>query len=441
MVVSCSFGEQNEFYPSELTNQMDRFLISGGRRLDGEIQVSGAKNACLPQMAACLLPDGDGCLRNVPDVRDVHTMAEVLSELGADCSYEDGTFRIDSTSLDNHEAPYDMVRRMRASVYVLGPLLARLHKAKVSLPGGCAIGSRPIDLHLRGFEAMGASINLENGYVIADGSGMKGAEINLEGPCGSSVGATCNILMAAVLTPGKTVIRGAAIEPEVGEVVRMLNLMGAQIQGVDSPTLEIEGVEGLHAIAYSTIPDRIEAGTFLIAAAISGGDVFVKNARPDHLNALLDKLIQAGVKLEIYPNGIRVLPTKKIMPVHIHTLPYPGFPTDMQAQMMALLCLAEDAGESLITEGIYPDRFMHAAELVRLGADIESSNGQARVRGVHELKAAPVMASDLRASAALVLAGLRAYGTTEILRVYHIDRGYQHIDEKLAGIGALINRE
>ncbi len=420
---------------------MDRFLINGGRRLDGEIRVSGAKNACLPQMVACMLADGQSCLRNVPDVRDVHTMSEVLSELGAECSYEDGEFRINSKSLDNHEAPYDMVRRMRASVYVLGPLLARLRRAKVSLPGGCAIGSRPIDLHLRGFEAMGAKINLENGYVIADGSKMAGAEINLQGPAGSSVGATCNILMAAVRIPGQTIIRGAAIEPEVGEVVRMLNLMGAKIQGVDSPTLEIEGVGGLKPIAYSTIPDRIEAGTFLIAAAISGGDVFIRDARPDHMNALLDKLIQAGIELEIYPDGIRVLPTRKILPVHIHTLPYPGFPTDMQAQMMALLSLADNSGESVITEGIYPDRFMHAAELVRLGADIETGNGQARVRGVNALKGAPVMASDLRASAALVVAGLKAQETTEILRVYHIDRGYERIDGKLAGIGALIKRE
>jgi UDP-N-acetylglucosamine 1-carboxyvinyltransferase len=388
---------------------------------------------------ACLLASGASTLRNVPDLRDVETMAGVLRDLGAGVDIQSGRLTIDSRGFSNTEAPYDMVRKMRASVYVLGPMLARLKRAKVSLPGGCAIGPRPIDLHLRGFEALGASIRIEGGYVIADGTPMHGAEMALEGPQGSSVGATINVLMAATLTPGRTVIRGAAREPEVGEVVRMLNLMGARIGGTDSSTLEIEGVPELKPIVYSTIPDRIEAGTFLLAGAITGGDVMVRGARPDHLNALLDKMIQAGCEIEVLPDGVRVRRTGRILPTSIRTLPYPGFPTDMQAQFMALLCLAE--GESIVTEGIYTERFIHVAELMRMGANVEMGRGTARVRGVARLTGAPVMASDLRASAALVLAGLAAEGETEILRVYHIDRGYEKIDEKLAGLGAVITRE
>lgn len=426
---------------------MDRILIEGKHCLNGEIAVSGSKNAALPQMVACLLADGVSTLRNVPDLRDVRTMAEVLDSLGAgvkyepasDVSYDEGYVSIDARSFANTEAPYDMVRKMRASVYVLGPMLARLGRAKVSLPGGCAIGPRPIDLHLRGFEALGATIEIKDGYVITDGRDMKGAEVTLEGPHGSSVGATCNVLMAAVLTPGRSVIRGAAREPEVGEVVRMLNLMGAKISGVDTTTLEVDGVEALKPINYSTIPDRIEAGTFLLAGAITGGDVMVRGARPDHMNSLLEKMIQAGCELDILPDGIRVRPCERILPTSISTLPYPGFPTDMQAQFMTLLCLAD--GESNVIEGIYPERFIHVAELMRMGANIEMGRGEARVRGVASLSGAPVMASDLRASAALVLAGLAASGQTEILRVYHIDRGYEHIDRKLSKIGAVITRE
>ena len=418
---------------------MDRILIEGNRQLSGEIHVSGSKNAALPQMVACLLAPGPSTLRNVPDLRDVQTIAEVLVDLGAGVEYEDHRLTIDAAGFANHEAPYDMVRKMRASVYVLGPMLARLGRARVSLPGGCAIGARPIDLHLRGLEALGARIQIEKGYIVADGSAMAGAEMTLEGPHGSSVGATVNVLMAAVMTPGRTIIRGAAHEPEVGEVVRMLNLMGARIQGADSSTLEIDGVEGLKPIVYSTIPDRIEAGTFLLAGAITGGDVTVRGARPDHLNALLDKMIQAGCDLEILPDGVRVRRSRPIHSTSIHTLPYPGFATDMQAQFTSLLTLAE--GESLVTEGIYPERFIHVAELMRMGANIEIGRGEVRVRGVEKLLGAPVMASDLRASAALILAGLVARGQTEILRVYHIDRGYERIDVKLAGLGALIQRE
>ena len=418
---------------------MDRIHIEGGHTLNGEITVSGSKNAALPQMVACMLASGTSTLRNIPDLRDIQTMGDVLGSLGAEVEFLDGRVTINTKGFENPEAPYDMVRKMRASVYVLGPMLARLRKAKVSLPGGCAIGARPIDLHLRGFEALGAKISIEGGYVIADGEGMKGAEMTLEGTHGSSVGATINVLFAAVLTPGRTVIRGAAHEPEVGEVVRMLNLMGARITGTDSATLEIDGVEELKPRTYSTIPDRIEAGTFLLAGAITGGDVMVRGARADHMNALLDKMIQAGCDIEVHPDGVRVRSTGRILPTSIRTLPYPGFPTDMQAQFMALLCLAQ--GESTVTEGIYPERFIHVAELMRMGANIEMGRGEARVRGVDKLTGAPVMASDLRASAALVVAGLAAQGETEILRVYHIDRGYEKIDAKLRSIGAVIERE
>lgn len=417
---------------------MDRFLIEGGKPLRGEVVVSGSKNAALPLMVAGLLADGVSTLRNTPDLRDTRTMADVLRELGAEVSFGENTLTIDGSGFDNDEAPYDMVRKMRASIYVLGPMLARLGKARVSLPGGCAIGPRPVDLHLRGFEALGATIRIENGYVIADGSRLQGAEFNLEGPNGSSVGATCNVLMAAVLVPGRTVIRGAAREPGVGEVARMLNLMGARITGIDSPTLIVEGVEKLKPISYSTIPDRIEVGTYLVGAAITGGDVTVRGARADQMNAVLDKLIQAGVEIEVLPDAIRARAGERIFPTPIQTLPFPGFPTDMQAQFMALMCLAE--GESLVSETIYPDRFIHVAELIRMGANIEMGKGEARVRGVKKLQGAPVMASDLRASAALVLAGLAARGQTEILRVYHIDRGYERIEEKLRPLGALIER-
>ena len=419
---------------------MDRIRIQGGRCLSGEIAVSGSKNTALPQMVACLLADGVSTLRNVPDLRDVQTMASVLESLGARVEFDRGLVTIDARGFDKTEAPYDMVRKMRASVYVIGPMLARLGVARVSLPGGCAIGPRPIDLHLCGFEALGATIEMDQGNIVADGRNMEGAEMTLEGPHGSSVGATLNTLMAAVLTSGQTVIRGAACEPEVGEVVRMLNLMGARITGADSSTLTIDGVDSLKPVVYSTIPDRIEAGTFLMAGAVTGGDVTVRGARADHMNALLEKMIQAGFKIEVLPDGVRVQPGDgPIRPINIHTLPYPGFPTDMQAQFMALLCLAD--GESVVSEGIYPERFIHVAELLRMGAQIRMGRGEARVQGVGELIGAPVMASDLRASAAMVLAGLAAKGETEILRVYHIDRGYEHIDRKLASLGALIHRE
>ncbi len=418
---------------------MDRIVVTGGKRLQGEIKVSGSKNAALPQMAACMLAPGKSTLRNVAELRDIQTMADMLNYLGCATTRDDDRLTIDSRTFDRAEAPYDMVRKMRASIYVMGPMLARLKKAKVSLPGGCAIGARPIDLHLKGFEALGAKIRIEGGYVLADGDSMRGAEFSLDGEFGSSVGATCNILMAAVLTPGRSVIHGAAREPEVSELARMLNLMGARIGGIDSAILEIEGVEGLRPVTYATIPDRIEAGTYLIAGAITGGEVLVSSARADQMNSVLDKLLQIGVEIEILPDGIRARASQPLRPTTIRTLPFPGFPTDMQAQFMALLCMAE--GESVIREGIYPDRFIHAAEMVRLGADIQVGRGEARVRGGKKLTAAPIMASDLRASAALVLAALAADGDTEIHRVYHIDRGYEKIEQKLASVGASIRRE
>ena len=418
---------------------MDRILIEGNHPLHGEVQVSGFKNAALPQLVACLMAPGTTTLRNVPDLRDVETMLDVLNSLGAACEREGDRVKIDTRGFSNTEAPYDMVRKMRASIYVMGPMLARLKRAKVSLPGGCAIGPRPIDLHLRGFEALGVKIELDAGYVIADGTAMKGAEMNLEGPNGSSVGATINVLFAAVLTPGRTTIHGAAREPHVAEVARMLNLMGARIGGIDSTTLEIDGVEDLKPITYSTIPDCIEAGTFLLAGVITGGDVTVRGARADHLQALLEKMVQAGCDVEVLPDGIRARPGERIKPTPIRTAVFPGFPTDLQAQFLTLMCLCD--GETTISEGIYPERFIHVAELMRMGADIEMRPAEARVRGVKQLIGAPVMASDLRASAALVIAGLAAKGQSEILRVYHIDRGYERIDEKLRGLGAVIERE
>ena len=418
---------------------MDRIIITGGRRLEGEVRVSGSKNAALCQMAACMLAPGKSTLRNTPALQDVETMCGVLDHLGVATQSGDGRMTIDGAGFSGTEAPYDMVRKMRASFYVLGPMLARLKRAKVSLPGGCALGARPIDLHLRGFEALGAKISVEGGYVIADGESMKGAEFSLEGEFGTSVGATCNVMMAAALIAGRTVIHGAAREPEVGELARMLNLMGARIKGADASTLEIEGVEELRPISYATIPDRIEAGTYLVAGAITGGDVMVTGARADHLTSVLEKLMQVGAEIEVLPDGVRVRAASPVRPVSIRTLPYPGFPTDMQAQFMALLCLAD--GESVITEGIYPDRFIHAAELMRMGADIRIGRGEARIRGVKKLTGAPIMASDLRASAALVLAALAAEGESQVLRVYHIDRGYEQIEKKMASLGADIRRE
>ncbi len=415
---------------------MDRFIIEGNRELSGTISVSGAKNAILPVMAACLLAPGKSVLRNVPNLIDLKTMAHLLRVLGARVEYENGMMSIDSRDVCFNEAPYELVSKMRASIYVLGPLLARLGEARVSFPGGCAIGTRPVDLHLKAMEALGANINIEHGYIHARAEKLTGAPIHFEK---SSVGATINAIMAAVLASGTTQIFNAAMEPEVDSTIEMLNKMGARIQGIGSTTLTIEGVEQLFPVEMEMISDRIEAGTFLIAGALSTKPVTVENCLPGHLDILLEKLRAAGCELEVAERSITVTPPEVIKPVNILTLPYPGFPTDLQAQFTVLMSLAE--GVSFIEDTIFPDRFMHVAELNRLQADIRMERNVATVKGVKQLSGAEVMATDLRASAALVLAGLVAKGSTIVSRIYHIDRGYDRIEEKLNAIGARITRE
>jgi UDP-N-acetylglucosamine 1-carboxyvinyltransferase len=415
---------------------MDRFIIEGNRELSGTISVSGAKNAILPVMAACLLAPGKSVLRNVPNLIDLKTMSHLLRVLGARVEYENGMMSIDSRDVCFFEAPYELVSKMRASIYVLGPLLARLGEARVSFPGGCAIGTRPVDLHLKAMEALGADITIEHGYIHARAEKLTGAPIHFEK---SSVGATINAIMAAVLASGTTQIFNAAMEPEVDSTVELLNKMGARIQGCGSTTLTIEGVERLFPVEMEMISDRIEAGTFLIAGALSTKPVTVENCLPGHLDALLERLRAAGCELEVAERSITVIPPEVIKPVNILTLPYPGFPTDLQAQFTVLMSLAE--GVSFIEDTIFPDRFMHVAELNRLQADIRMERNVATVKGVKQLSGAEVMATDLRASAALVLAGLVAKGSTIVSRIYHIDRGYDRIEEKLNAIGARITRE
>ncbi|HPB18364.1 MAG TPA: UDP-N-acetylglucosamine 1-carboxyvinyltransferase [Candidatus Cloacimonas sp.] len=415
---------------------MERFIIEGNRALKGTIYVSGAKNAVLPAMAACLLAPGKSVLRNVPDLIDIKTMSHLLRIIGARVDYENGSMSIDSRDVCFPEAPYELVSKMRASIYVLGPLLARLKEAKVSFPGGCAIGTRPIDLHLQAMEALGARISVDYGYINAQTNALQGNDIYFSK---SSVGATINALMAAVLANGKTRIFNAAMEPEVDSTVDLLNKMGAKIKGRETTTLEIEGVAELFPVEMTMIPDRIEAGTFLIAGALSNYPVTVANCEPAHLNAVLEKLREAGCELEMEDKAITVIPPASIKPVNLMTLPYPGFPTDLQAQFTVLMSLAE--GVSFIEDTIFPERYMHIAELNRLQANIKIERNIAAVRGVKELSGAEVMATDLRASAALVLAGMVAKGTTVISRIYHIDRGYEHIEIKLNSIGAKINRE
>lgn len=418
---------------------MDRFYLWGGQTLRGEVQIGGAKNAALPLMAAALLCDGPVTLTNVPDLRDVDTMAQVLASVGAVVTVEPGgRMVIDPSGFNVAEAPYDIVRKMRASIYVMGPMLARLGKAKVSLPGGCAIGPRPIDLHLHGFEGLGAEVRTEHGYVLATATRLRGGEFSLAGKAGSSVGATCNVLMAAALAEGKTILRGVAMEPEVIDLIDFLNAAGAKITGAGTTTLTVEGVPSLRGIEHRVIPDRIEAGTFMVAAAMTAGDVTCKGVNLAHMENITDQLLRAGVTVEPRNGDVRVTRTGPLQPLSVRTLPYPGFPTDMQAQLMAMCCLAD--GDSTLTETIYPERFIHVGEMVRMGADIHVFSATAIVKGLAKLSGAPVMASDLRASAALVLMGLVADGVTEILRVYHIDRGYEHIETKLLALGAKIQR-
>lgn len=420
---------------------MDKIVISGGRKLKGEVIVSGAKNAVLPIMAAALLGEDTSRIESVPNLRDVATMIKLLRFLGAKVNLFDHAVEITPTNSLKNVAPYHLVSTMRASVCVLGPLLARLNSAEVSLPGGCVIGSRPIDLHLKGLAALGAEITIEHGYVKTKAKkGLHGADIYLGGSYGSSVLATANVVMAATLAKGITYIEGAACEPELVDLAEFLNKMGARIKGHGSHLIQIEGVQKLRGARHTIIPDRIEAGTFMVAGAIvRGSDVTIRNCNPEHNHALLDKLRQAGVVVNKTADSVRIRRNGLLKPVEVTTLPYPGFPTDLQAQMMALETITP--GISVITEKIYPDRFIHVSELNRMGSKIFLEGSSAIVHGVKHLSGAPVMASDLRASAALVLAGLAAEGKTEVHRVYHLDRGYEQIEQKLSGLGAVVGRE
>ncbi len=414
---------------------MDKLVIKGGKKLAGEVRISGSKNASLPIFVATILAPGLNRIGNVPFLRDINTTIKVLESLGAIIEGNGNLVKIDSAGIHNHEATYDLVKTMRASVLVLGPLLARFGKARVSLPGGCAIGARPINLHLKGLQALGAEINLEHGYVEAEAKRLKGARINFDI---STVGGTEHLMMAAATAKGETVLENAAREPEIDDLAQVLNLMGAHIEGAGTDTIRIQGVNELSPVSYSVMPDRIEAGTFMIAAAITGGDVKILGMKPEHLDALIFKLQDAGVEITSRDNVVRVKAPRKLRSINIKTRPYPGFPTDMQAQFMALMCVAD--GASVISENIFENRFMHVSELLRFGADITTEGNSATVKGVKKLSGAPVMATDLRASASLILAGLAADNITEISRIYHLDRGYESIEKKLAGLGADIQR-
>lgn len=414
----------------------EKLIISGRNRLQGTVKIDGAKNSALSIMAATLLTKDVCILRNVPRLTDVDTMAAVIRKLGIKVEWRgDNTLYIDSDDFNNYEAPYELVKMMRGSILVMGPLLARLKKAKISLPGGCAIGARPVDFHLKGFEALGAQVEVEKGYIEAKVDKLKGDDIYLDFP---SLGATENIMMAACLAEGITTIENAAKDPEVVELGHFLNKMGAKVEGLGTDLIRIEGVKELHGIDYTIIPDRIEAGTYMIAAAITGGDVLIEKADPLLLKPLIVKLEEAGVRIELEKSLIKVIGPSRVKAVDIKTLPFPGFPTDMQAQFMALSCVAK--GTSVITETVFEKRFVHIGDLIRMGADIKVEGHSAIIKGVKKLSAAPVMASDLRGGAALVLAGLVAEGTTELSRIYHLDRGYVKLEEKLNSLGADIKR-
>ncbi len=414
---------------------MDKIIIEGGRPLKGEVKISGAKNAALPILAASLLTDGWNTFFNVPDLKDVQSIKLLLSTLGAKIESKGTTVRINSSGLCNHEAPYELVRKMRASILVLGPLLARLKKAKISLPGGCAIGERPINLHLKGFAALGAKIKLEHGYVEAEADRLFGNEVYFDV---ATVTGTENVLMASVLAKGITTLRNAACEPEIKALADFLNKMGANITGAGTPVITINGVDSLKPVSHKIIPDRIEAGTFMAASAITGGDVKITGCEPGHLSSVINKLKLTGAKVTVKDKTIRVTGPDEITSVDIKTREYPGFPTDLQAQFMALMTVAK--GMSIINENIFENRFIHAGELKRMGADITITGQTAVVKGVTRLLGAPVMASDLRASASLIIAGLAAEGTTEVHRVYHLDRGYEAIEKKFQNLGAAIKR-
>lgn len=418
---------------------MEKIIISGGNPLRGTVQVSGSKNAALPIIAATLLTSEPCVIRGVPNLSDIQFMCDILRWLSVKVTHHrsEGVIEVQA----QHPlgvAPYELVRKMRASVCLLGPLLARLHNCKVSLPGGCVIGDRPIDQHIKGLRRLGAQVEIANGYVHARCHELVGSEVFLGGRFGSTVLGTSNLMMAAVLAKGKTIIESAACEPEVEDLASFLNKMGAKISGAGSHIIEIEGVDKLHGAEHTVIPDRIEAGTFMAAAAITGGEIEIKDARAEHLCAVWDKLEDAGVTVERANGAMRVKSTGELKPVDVITMPYPGFPTDMQAQMSALMAVTP--GISVITEKVFPNRFMHISEMARLGADVSLEGNSAIIKGVKRLSGAPVMASDLRASAALVLAGLVADGETEVNRIYHVDRGYERIDQKLRALGAKIER-
>jgi len=415
---------------------MDKFVIEGGTPLKGEIEISGSKNAALPIMAACLLAPGKYEIQNVPRLRDVRTMAHLMRVIGAKVEIEDHTMVVDTSHADFPEAPYELVKTMRASIYVLGPLLGRFGRARVSLPGGCAWGPRPVDLHLKGMEQLGAKINLQAGYINATADRLKGNQIYLDV---SSVGATGNIMMAAVLAEEETVIDNAATEPEIVNLGEFLQTMGAKISGLKTKSIQIKGVKELQPINFTIIPDRIETGTFLVAGLITGGEITLSNCAPQHAQEVLAKLRSTGAELIANSNRISLMSPLQIKPTNVITAVYPGYPTDMQAQWIALMSLAN--GSSIVTDTIYLDRFTHVPELRRLGANLEQKNNSIFIKGIEKLTGAPVMSTDLRASASLVLAALAAEGRSDIYRVYHIDRGYEAIEKKLEQLGAKIVRE
>ncbi len=414
---------------------MKSIYINGGKKLSGEVSISGAKNAALPILAAGLLCGGKHRIANVPQLADVATFGRILQNMGIAFERQGHEITIDSTGLANPEAPYDLVRTMRASVLVLGPLVARMGRARVSMPGGCAIGARPINLHLMGLEKLGATVEIEHGYVVASAKKLRGARICFDTV---TVTGTENLMMAAALAEGETTLENAAREPEIVDLAQALVQMGAKIEGMGTDVIRIQGVESLRPMDYTVMPDRIETGTFVIAAAITSGDMVIKNCFPGHLDAVLAKVIEAGGLVTTTENTIHVRGQRPIQPVNVKTLEYPGFPTDMQAQIMSLMTLAD--GASMINETIFENRFTHVAELRRMGADIQTDGRTAIIKGVPKLSAAPVMATDLRASASLILAGLAAEGQTVISRIYHLDRGYDNIEQKLSALGADIKR-
>lgn len=417
---------------------MGKFLVNGGIPLNGTVRVGGAKNAVLPIIAAALLAEGPSNLENVPRLSDVNIIIELIRQLGANVAFNGNSVTIDATEICSQEAPYDSVRKMRASFLLMGPLLARYGKAEVSLPGGCAIGTRPIDLHLKGFSALGAKINKRAGYIEAVAPKLTGARIYLDFP---SVGATENIIMAAALAEGTTIIENAAEEPEIVDLAQFVNAMGGKVKGAGTSVIEIDGVPKgvLRGAEHRIIPDRVEAGTYMVAAAITGGDVLVQDVITEHLQPVIAKLEEAGAKVLTNGKSVRVVGGSTITPVDVQTMPYPGFPTDMQAQMMALMTVAR--GTSIFTETVFENRYMHVDELSRMGADIKIDGRMAVVKGVGDLAGAPVKATDLRGGAALILAGLAARGQTEISLVHHIDRGYEDLENKLCGLGAKIERQ